>query len=110
MMPPILANPCKHHRFLAEIISYAVWLYFRCSLSDCNVEELLFVRGVIVSYEVIRKRCRKLANSTPINYIVDASAGRQTVQVTEAGPALPCPPRLTSRAYLSALYDSDSAF
>jgi hypothetical protein len=30
-------------------------------LSHRDVEELLFVRGVIVSYEAIRKWCRKLA-------------------------------------------------
>jgi putative transposase len=49
----------KHHRFPAEISSHGVWLYFRFCLSDRDVEELLFARGVIVSYETIRKWCRK---------------------------------------------------
>jgi putative transposase len=49
----------KNHRFPAEIISHGVWLYYRFCLSYRNVEELLFVRGVIVSYEAIRKWCRK---------------------------------------------------
>ena len=49
----------KHHRFPGEIISHAVWLYFRFPLSHRDVEELLFVRGVMVSYEAIRKWCRK---------------------------------------------------
>jgi putative transposase len=49
----------KHHRFPVEIISHAVWLYCRFSLSYCDVEELLFARGVIVSYEALRKWCRK---------------------------------------------------
>jgi putative transposase len=53
------ANSYKHHRFPAEIISHAVWLYFRFCLSYRDVEELLFARGVIVTYEAIRKWCRK---------------------------------------------------
>jgi putative transposase len=36
-----------------------VWLYFRFCLSYRDVEELLFERGIIVTYEVIRKWCRK---------------------------------------------------
>jgi putative transposase len=49
----------KHHRFPVEIISHAVWLYFRFCLSYRDVEELLFARGIIVTYEAIRKWCRK---------------------------------------------------
>src|SRR5918992_5641989 len=49
----------KNHRFPVEIISHGVWLYYRFCLSYRDVEELLFVRGVIVSYEAIRKWCRK---------------------------------------------------
>ncbi len=52
-------NPYKNHRFPAEIISHGVWLYYRFCLSYRDVEELLFARGVIVSYEAIRKWCRK---------------------------------------------------
>jgi putative transposase len=59
MTPPATPNLYKHHRFPGEIISHAVWLYFRFPLSHRDVEELLFVRGVIVSYEAIRKWCRK---------------------------------------------------
>ena len=53
------ANPYQNHRFSVEIISHAVWLYYRFSLSHRDVEELLFERGIIVSYEAIRKWCRK---------------------------------------------------
>ncbi len=53
------ANSYKNHRFPAEIISHAVWLYFRFCLSYRDVEELLFARGVMVTYEAIRKWCRK---------------------------------------------------
>ena len=58
-MTPAVANSYKHHRFPGEIISHAVWLYFRFPLSHRDVEELLFIRGIIVSYEAIRKWCRK---------------------------------------------------
>ena len=44
----------KRHRFPAEIIRHAVWLYFRFSLSLRDVEELLAQRGIDVSYETIR--------------------------------------------------------
>jgi putative transposase len=49
----------KNHRVPVEIIGHAVWLYFRFCLSYRDVEELLFARGVLVSYEAIRKWCRK---------------------------------------------------
>ena len=42
------------HRFPAEIISYAVWLYYRFPLSHRDVEELLNQRGITVSYETVR--------------------------------------------------------
>jgi putative transposase len=58
MNPPSM-NRYKHHRFPAEIISHGVWLYFRFCLSYRDVEELLFARGIIVTYEAIRKWCRK---------------------------------------------------
>jgi transposase-like protein len=55
MTPSASPNPYKRHRFPGEIISHAVWLYYRFSLSHRDVEELLFERGIIVSYEAIRK-------------------------------------------------------
>jgi putative transposase len=53
--PPIYAG----YRFPAEIISHAVWLYFRFSLSYRDVEELLAARGIVVTYETIRQWCQK---------------------------------------------------
>ena len=42
-------NPLyRRHRFPAEIIAHAVWLYFRFPLSLRMVEDLLAARGVIV--------------------------------------------------------------
>jgi len=45
----------RRHRFPSEIISHTVWLYFRFALSFRDVEEILRVRGVIVTYETIRE-------------------------------------------------------
>ncbi len=47
------------YRFPAEIISHAVWLYFRFPLSLRMVDELLATRGIIVSYETVRQWARK---------------------------------------------------
>ena len=49
----------KGHRYPAEIIAHCVWLYHRFPLSFREVEELMLVRGVIVSYETIRQWCAK---------------------------------------------------
>jgi putative transposase len=43
------------HRFPAEIISHAVWLYFRFALSLRMVDELLAARGIMVSHESVRQ-------------------------------------------------------
>ena len=49
----------RGYRFPPEIISHAVWLYYRFCLSFRDVEDLLAKRGVIVSYETIRQWSRK---------------------------------------------------
>jgi putative transposase len=41
------------HRFPAEVISHAVWLYFRFPLSLRMVEEMLAARGILVSHETL---------------------------------------------------------
>src|SRR4051794_29897952 len=46
-------------RFPAEVISHAVWLYFRFPLSLRTVEEMLAARGIIVSHETVRQWARK---------------------------------------------------
>ena len=43
------------HRFPAEVISHAVWLYFRFPLSLRMVEEMLAARGILVSHETVRQ-------------------------------------------------------
>jgi putative transposase len=52
-------NTYKRHRFLTEIIGYAVWLYFRFNLSHRDIEDLLAQRGINVSYESVRCWCLK---------------------------------------------------
>ena len=53
----------KRFRFPQEIISHAVWLYFRFSLSYRDVEELLAERGIIVTNETIRQWTRKFGQT-----------------------------------------------
>ena len=50
----------KGFRFPPEIISHAVWLYFRFSLSFRDVEELLAQRGIAVTYETVRQWCLRV--------------------------------------------------
>ena len=57
------------YRFPPEIIQQAIWLYLRFTLSFRDVEDLLAERGIIVSYETVRRwvnedRCRSAQTST----------------------------------------------
>jgi putative transposase len=49
----------KRHRFPPQIIARAVWLYYRFPLSLRLVEEMLLERGIVVSYETIRRWGKK---------------------------------------------------
>jgi putative transposase len=46
-----------------EVIAHCVWLYFRFPLSFREVEELMLERGVVVSYETIRRWCLKFGQA-----------------------------------------------
>src|SRR5919198_1465912 len=46
-------------RFPPEVISHAVWLYFRFPLSLRMIEEMLAARGIVVSHETVRQWARK---------------------------------------------------
>lgn len=52
-------NTYKRHRFPPDIISYAVWLYYRFNLSYRDIEDLLAQRGITVTRESIRLWCIK---------------------------------------------------
>ena len=45
----------RRHRFPAEIIQHAIWLYLRFTSSYRDVEEALAERGLDVSYETVRR-------------------------------------------------------
>jgi putative transposase len=49
----------RGHRFPAELISQAVWLYFRFPRSLRMVEDLLVARGFVVSHETVRRWAQK---------------------------------------------------
>jgi len=51
------------YRFPPEIISHAVWLYFRFPLSLRMVDELLASRGIIVSHETVRQWALKFGQA-----------------------------------------------
>ena len=50
---------CKGHRYPVEVISHCVWLYHRFPLSFREVEELMLERGIVLSYETVRRWCTK---------------------------------------------------
>src|ERR1700746_3409233 len=96
------------YRYPAEIISCAVWLYFRFPLSLRMVEEMLAARGISVTHETIRqwglKFGREFANqpdlsasASPWRQMAPRRGGRELRW--EEALALPCrrPGRLRSR-------------
>ena len=95
----------KRHRFPSQIIARAVWLYFRFPLSLRLVEEMLLERGIIVSYETVRRwalkfgpdYARRLKRKTPSrrdirhrDEVVITIAGR-THWLWRARPGRLCP-------------------
>ena len=65
----------RRHRFPAEIIAHAVWLYFRFPLSLRMVEDMLAARGIIVSHQTIRTWAEKFGRRFA-NQIRRRSVGR----------------------------------
>src|SRR5688572_33051959 len=62
-MTPTAKSPYAGYRFPAEVISHAVWLYFRFPLSLRMVEEMLAARGIDVSHETVRQWARKFGQA-----------------------------------------------
>jgi putative transposase len=56
------SNIYAGYRYPAQIISHAVWLYHRFTISFRDIEELLAARGINVSYETVRNWCFKFGN------------------------------------------------
>ena len=65
----------RRHRFPAEIIAHAVWLYFRFPLSLRMVEDMLAARGILVSHQTIRAWAEKFGRRFA-NEIRRRSVGR----------------------------------
>ena len=59
----------KGHPYPAEIIAHCVWLYHRFPLSFREVEELMLVRGVIVTHGTIPDRAY-LADGITASWLV----------------------------------------
>ncbi len=55
MSSPCAKSPYAGYRFPPEVISHAVWLYYRFPLSLRMVKEMLAARGIIVSHETVRQ-------------------------------------------------------
>lgn len=53
----------RSHRFPADVIAHAVWLYFRFPLGLRMVEDLLAARGIIVSRQTIRQWVEKFGRT-----------------------------------------------
>src|SRR5208283_3193087 len=62
-MPTARSSLYRRHRFPPEVISYAVWLYFRFPLSLRMVEEMLAERGICVTYETVRRWGKKFGKA-----------------------------------------------
>ena len=60
---PAASSPYRRHRIPAEIINHFVWLYFRFALSFRDVEEIMAMRGVALTYEAIREWCLKFGKT-----------------------------------------------
>jgi putative transposase len=83
MKPP--PDPHYRHRFPAEIISHAVWLYHVFSLSLRDVELLLAEHGIVVSYETIRQWCKKFGRfcRKPFQWTSEALVARLIYSASE---------------------------
>ena len=62
-MTPLRHPRYARHRFPAEVISHAVWLYFRFPFEPAHGEEMLAARGIQVSHETVRKWAMKFGQS-----------------------------------------------
>ncbi|MBB4189256.1 transposase-like protein [Sinorhizobium terangae] len=49
----------RRHRFPAELIVHAVWLYFRSPLSLRMVGDMLAARWIIISHQAVRVLAEK---------------------------------------------------
>jgi hypothetical protein len=79
------------YRFPPEIIQQAIWLYIRFTLSFRDVEDLLAERGIMVSYETVRRWVNHFGPGrggpaqTPTQTPYDLASGRSLSENLERG-------------------------
>lgn len=73
----------KRHRFPPDVIRYAVWLYYRFTLSLRDVEELLAERGIDVTYETVRCWANKFGPAIAANLRRQRPQGHSTWHLDE---------------------------
>lgn len=73
----------KRHRFPPDVIRYAVWLYYRFTLSLRDVEELLAERGIDVTYETVRCWANKFGPAIAANLRRARPQGHSTWHLDE---------------------------
>ncbi|MFE5375462.1 IS6 family transposase [Streptomyces mirabilis] len=66
-----------------EVISRCVWLYFRFPLSFREVEELMLERGVVVSYETVRRWCAQVRAGLRGRAVPQAAPSRRQMALDE---------------------------
>lgn len=83
------------YRFPAEVISHAVWLYFRFPLSLRMVEEMLAARGIIVSHETVRQWALKFGQdfANQIRRRLPRRVDKWHLDEVQTGAAFPLRPR-----------------
>jgi transposase-like protein len=74
------------YRFPPEIIQHAIWLYYRFTLSFRDVEDLLAERGIIVSYETVRRWANHFGPTVAADLRKRRSKPRATRHLDEGAP------------------------
>ena len=84
-------NQHRGYRFPPEIIQQAIWLYLRFTLSLRDVEDLLAERGIMVSYETVRRWVNH--SSWPLAFDAGGKALKRTATMAKAAMAAQGIPR-----------------
>jgi hypothetical protein len=85
---------CRRRQFPPEIIRHAVWLYLRFTLSDCDVEELLAQRGLVISF---------CDTSEPAQWVIVCSCSVGPIRLTSGWHF--CQSSCAPRDYPMSIYD-----
>jgi transposase-like protein len=70
----------RGYRFPPVIIQQAVWLYARFTLSFRDVEDLLAERGIVVSYETLRRWVNHFGSAIAADGVVRLNQIRITAE------------------------------